>query len=190
MPLLTPGEKTTSIFNIVGLTVIMMSGINVIHTRILKIIGRILTVLFFAFTIFVQIGEFPILYFITFILFFILFALVDARIIQMLIFTKELKFSLIAGSIAGYLMIGISLAFFIISFSAIAGEVLSEPIDELGFHGLIYYSFIAMTTIGFGEITPVHPFIQTVSYMAGILSQFYMAVVVAVIVGKLMNKQA
>lgn len=189
MPFLTQGEKITAFFNVSGLTIIMMAGINIIDSRMLKITGRVVTALFLLLTIFVQFGEFPILYFITFILFFILFAIVDIRIIQMLLYAKKIKISLIVGSVAGYLMIGISLAFFILSFGALAGEVLSVPLDDLGFHGVVYFSFVTMTTIGYGEITPIHPFIQTTSYMAGILSQFYMAVIVAVIVGKLMNKK-
>jgi voltage-gated potassium channel len=190
MPFLEQNQKSTAIFNVAGLTIIMLAGINIIDSRILKITGRVITSLFLLLTIFVQFGEFPLVYFITFILFFILFVLVDIRIIQMLLYAREIKFSLIVGSIAGYLMIGISLAFFIVAFGALAGDVLSVAKDDLGFHDVIYFSFVTMTTIGYGEITPIHPFIQTTSYMAGILSQFYMAVIVAVIVGKLMNKKA
>jgi voltage-gated potassium channel len=189
MPLLEQNLKSTGIFNVVGMTVIMLAGINIIDNRKLEVTGKVVTALFLLLTLFVQFGEFPILYFITFILFFIVFVLVDIRIIQMLLYAREIKFSLIAGSIAGYLMIGISLAFFIISFSALAGDVLSKPMDELGFHGIVYFAFVTMTTIGYGEITPVHPFIQTTAFMSGVLSQFYMAVVVAVIVGKLMNRK-
>jgi len=45
-----------------------------------------------------------------------------------------------------------------------------------------------MTTIGYGDIAPLNPFVRMVAVMAGVLSQFYMAVVVAVIVGRLMSQ--
>ena len=190
MPFIEINTTAAGIFNVFGLSLIMLAGLNLVEKKQVIMVGRVITILFILLVIFVHFKEYPQLYFFTFILFFGLFLVVDAKIILMLLMGKTIKPSLIAGSVAGYLMIGISLAFFIMAFSGIAGEVLSDPIAELGFHGLIYYAFVTMTTIGYGEITPVHPVIQTTSIIAGVLSQFYMAVVVAVIVGKLMNKKA
>ncbi|MBM4153061.1 MAG: two pore domain potassium channel family protein, partial [Kiritimatiellaceae bacterium] len=51
-----------------------------------------------------------------------------------------------------------------------------------------YFSLVTMTTIGYGDIAPLNPFVRMVAVMAGVLSQFYMAVVVAVIVGRLMSQ--
>ncbi len=190
LPFIPVSTTAAAIFNVVGLSAIMLAGLNLFEQKKVVMLGRILTAAFIALVVFVQFKEFPLLYFFTFILFFALFVLINARIILMLIHAKEIKPSLIVGSVAGYLMIGISLAFFIITFSGLVGEVLSSNIEDLGLHGLIYYSFTTMTTIGYGEITPTHPVLQTISVMSGVLSQFYMAVVVAVIVGKLMNKRA
>ena len=190
MPFLAINSMAANLFNVAGLSAIMLAGLNLVEHHRVVVFGRIITGIFISLVFFVQFKEFPLLYFFTFVLFFILFVVVDVHIIKSLISATNIKPSLIAGSIAGYIMIGISLAFFIISFSGLTGEVLSSSISELGFHGLIYYAFVTMTTIGYGEITPVHPFIQTTSILTGVFSQFYMAVVVAVIVGKLMNKKA
>lgn len=48
---------------------------------------------------------------------------------------------------------------------------------------LIYYSFVTMTTLGYGDVTPVRPLAQAVAYMSAVAGQFYIAVLVAGLVG-------
>jgi len=47
---------------------------------------------------------------------------------------------------------------------------------------LMYYSFVTPTTLGYGDLTPVKPIARTVGYQA-IVGQFYVAVLVAWLVG-------
>ena len=44
---------------------------------------------------------------------------------------------------------------------------------------LIYYSFVTMSTLGFGDITPVSPFAQTLTWMQAVTGQFFIAILVA-----------
>ena len=48
---------------------------------------------------------------------------------------------------------------------------------------LIYYSFVTMTTVGYGDITPVSPPARTLSWLEAMMGQFYIAVLVAFLVG-------
>jgi hypothetical protein len=48
---------------------------------------------------------------------------------------------------------------------------------------LIYYSFVTLTTAGFGDITPVAPSARTLSWLEAMVGQFYIAVLVASLVG-------
>ena len=91
MPFIPASTPAAAIFNVVGLSAIMIAGLNLIQHKKVETIGRIVTMLFIALVIFVQFKEFPVLYFFTFVLFFALFVLVDARIILMLINAKEIK---------------------------------------------------------------------------------------------------
>jgi len=48
---------------------------------------------------------------------------------------------------------------------------------------LIYYSFVTLTTVGYGDITPVSAAARTLSWLEAMMGQFYIAVLVASLVG-------
>jgi len=48
---------------------------------------------------------------------------------------------------------------------------------------LLYFSFVAMTTIGFGDIVPVAPPARGLAALEGLLAQLYLAIIIARLVG-------
>lgn len=48
----------------------------------------------------------------------------------------------------------------------------------------LYYSFVTLTTLGYGDITPVHPVARTFSYLEAVAGQLFLAVLVAALVGR------
>jgi voltage-gated potassium channel len=48
---------------------------------------------------------------------------------------------------------------------------------------LVYYSFVTMTTVGYGDTTPVSPAARTLAWLEAMMGQFYIAVLVAFLVG-------
>ncbi|WP_158614374.1 ion channel [Ancylomarina euxina] len=52
---------------------------------------------------------------------------------------------------------------------------------------IVYYSFVCMTTIGFGEIIPQSQIAKSLSIFSGIVGQFYLTIIMALIIGKLLN---
>ncbi len=46
-----------------------------------------------------------------------------------------------------------------------------------------YYSFVTLTTVGYGDITPVSPVARTLAWLEAMTGQFYIAVLVAFLVG-------
>jgi voltage-gated potassium channel len=48
---------------------------------------------------------------------------------------------------------------------------------------LVYYSFVTMTTVGYGDITPLSSPARTMSWLEAMTGQFYIAVLVAGLVG-------
>ena len=58
------------------------------------------------------------------------------------------------------------------------------PSGSLGISDLLYFSYITMLTVGYGEITPLIPASRGISIMLGLIGQFYMVVVIATFVGK------
>jgi hypothetical protein len=54
-----------------------------------------------------------------------------------------------------------------------------DPLEQF-----LYYSFVTLTTLGYGDVTPVHPVARTLAYFEAVLGQLYVAVLVASLVGR------
>ena len=90
---------------------------------------------------------------------------------------------LILGAVNVYLMIGVGFAFvygLIEHFQpgAFTGleELVNTPDRMLQ---LLYFSFITMSTLGYGDISPLTPHGMTASYVQAIFGQMYLAILVA-----------
>ena len=53
------------------------------------------------------------------------------------------------------------------------------------FSEMIYFSFVTMSTLGYGDIHPRTPGARTLAWMQSVLGQFYLAVLVAWIVNSI-----
>ena len=52
------------------------------------------------------------------------------------------------------------------------------------FVNFVYFSFITMSTVGYGDITPKIPESQTLAYFISVTGQLYIAIIIAFLVGK------
>lgn len=91
-------------------------------------------------------------------------------------------------SIGVYLLLGMTWAFAYVSLELFAPGSFTIGIDlavekDLNLHRFIYYSFVTMTTLGYGDITPVTPAAGSLSYVQAVVGQIYLTVLVARLVG-------
>lgn len=101
----------------------------------------------------------------------------------------------VLGAISAYLLIGLSWSFAYwalaqadaASFSwppeMMAGISQDEPIRI--FPKVVYYSMVTMSTLGYGDITPVSSVACTLAWIQSVTGQFYVAVLVAWLVSAL-----
>ena len=47
----------------------------------------------------------------------------------------------------------------------------------------VYFSFVTLTTLGYGDITPLTPVAQTLAWLEAVVGQLYLAILVARLVG-------
>ncbi len=101
----------------------------------------------------------------------------------------EIQVKEIIGALTGYMLIGYAGALFFIFINIGYDNAFSNVASgQAGANDLLYFSYITMLTIGYGEITPLIPASRGVSIMLGLIGQFYLVVVIATFVGKyLMN---
>jgi len=51
------------------------------------------------------------------------------------------------------------------------------------FADVAYYSYVTLTTLGYGDISPVAPIARFLVYMEAVVGVFYMAILVASLIG-------
>jgi len=55
---------------------------------------------------------------------------------------------------------------------------------------LIYYSFVTLTTVGFGDIVPVHPVARVLTVLEALLGQIYLVTYLTLIVGNFSSQRS
>ena len=57
------------------------------------------------------------------------------------------------------------------------------------FSQFVYFSFVTMSTLGYGDLAPQTPLVQTLAWMQSVTGQFYMAVMVAWLVSEMPRRR-
>lgn len=89
-------------------------------------------------------------------------------------------------AVNGYLLMGIMFISLVVFCEfTFPGSYLFNGEESMN---LVYYTMVTLTTVGYGDITPQLPVAKSLSMIIAISGQFYIAVVVAIIVGKFASK--
>jgi len=112
------------------------------------------------------------------------FAYALVIIISHLFREKEVTMEVITSSVCAYFMIGIMWAF-IFSFMEILhpGSFSIEQSPMENTVQLFYYSFVTLTTLGYGDITPLTNPARSLSLLEAVMGQLYLAILIARLVG-------
>ena len=93
------------------------------------------------------------------------------------IFKSEITNESILGALCVYLLGGIVFALIYAMMELCSPG--SFGIGTHGFQNFLYYSYVTMTTLGYGDITPLSPLAQSFAILEAIIGQFYIATVIA-----------
>lgn len=90
----------------------------------------------------------------------------------------------VRGAVAGYLLLGMSCAYaYLLIESLIPGSFQMPTADlqpgQVQFDAFNYFSIVTLTTLGYGDITAVHPVARSVVMMEALLGQLYPAILIA-----------
>jgi len=96
---------------------------------------------------------------------------------KQVLFSGVIDGNKIVGAICIYLLMGIA--------QAIPGAFngMEQAVWYSNFSDMAYYSFVTLTTLGYGDISPVVPIAKFLVYMEAIVGVFYMAILVASLIG-------
>jgi len=108
------------------------------------------------------------------------------------LFDDHIDLNRLIGAVCAYLLLGITISILNMliyryipnSFSGLSGiDTRTNTIE------MIYYSFVTMTTLGFGDITPDGSLARVLAYLAAIAGQFYIAILVGTLVGMYLSQK-
>ena len=102
------------------------------------------------------------------------------------LFTGNIDTNKIVGAICIYLLLGLIWAMMYLFIAeavpgAFNGMTQAPWLDNFG--TAVYFSFVTITTLGYGDISPVLPLARFLVYMEAIVGVFYMAILVASLIG-------
>jgi len=117
----------------------------------------------------------------------IVFVSATIIMIQQIVASEKVNARVIIEVINGYLLIGVMFTLTNTFIWGLNPDSLSIPAAE--FSNLVYYSFITITTIGYGDISPQTEWAKMASILFGLMSQLYLTIIVALIIGKFLNNK-
>ena len=185
LPLLTD-TGTSRLWLTAILTLIMIAGPLTLATRrfdfyLSLILGSVMTATTWIDIIF-KLFPVELIGRIATVVFFIMLAGLIFR--QYLIERNQVTSETLIAAVNAYLCIGITYAFaysFLMTANpdSFSGTFMEDP--EFG--AFVYLSFVTMTTLGYGDITPTTEIAGVLAYTQAVVGQLYMALTVARIVG-------
>ena len=109
------------------------------------------------------------------------FGFVAVHILRFALQTGRVDAAKVDAAICVYLLIGVIWQYFYIFVNSVIPESFANP--RLAYGDFLYFSFVTLTTLGYGDITPLNGPAQALAYTEAILGQLYLTILVARLVG-------
>lgn len=125
------------------------------------------------------------------IFFIVYYCFIFIEVMYQITMTKEVRINVVIGSCCGYMLLSMIALFtylFIESNFPNSFHGITTGVPSLIYNELSYFSFITITSIGFGDIYPKTDMSRLVTAFFGMTGQFYMVAVVGIIVSKFTSR--
>ena len=100
-------------------------------------------------------------------------------IIKKILLDKNVSADTLLGGVCIYLLIGILWFLFYKIIHIIDSDAFTESIEKEVDTQLVYFSFTTLTTLGYGDISPVHDFARLLTNLEAIIGQMFPAIFIA-----------
>lgn len=119
-------------------------------------------------------------------LYLVFFSVMTFAAAREVLFSGVVEANTIVGTLAIYLLLGLVCAFgylVVLEFFPQAFNGIDPGDWEANLSSAVYFSFVTMTTLGYGDISPALPITRSLAILQALVGTFYMAIVVASLVG-------
>ena len=114
----------------------------------------------------------------------VFFSYAVASFIAQIVASPEIKLKEIIESINGYLLLGILFSILIALVNRSSPGAYNFPEVPQSFSHYLYYGFVTLSTLGYGDIVPKIPVAKSLAILTSVGGQLYIATIIAILVGK------
>jgi hypothetical protein len=126
----------------------------------------------------------------------IFFIVIVISLIWQIATARNVSPKVILDSFVGYLLLGLIFSVFVAFImqqdpGAYSSQKTNETQTEESLNRSVplYFSFVTLATLGYGDIVPLKPYTRSLATLITISGQFYIAIIVALLVGKFSSRQ-
>ncbi len=98
---------------------------------------------------------------------------------------RRVTAQVVMGALCIYLLLGMVFAAIYGAIGRIDPDGLFVNVTDSTVQEHLYFSFVTMTTLGYGDLSPAEPLSRTVAMVEALLGQLYLVTVIALLVGNL-----
>ncbi|MBP9547952.1 MAG: hypothetical protein KBE86_02265, partial [Chitinophagales bacterium] len=119
----------------------------------------------------------------------IVFIITVFNLLRQVASKKTVSADTLIQAISGYLLIGIVFSLLFTLIIRVNPESVNFAMNKGDGNNVVildtlYFTFISLATVGYGDFLPVSPFARSMSAFMGITGQIYIATVIALLIGK------
>ena len=156
-----------------------------IRSRIIRVLGITLIAIQFL-DLVIPIPAFESILASLFVLFFVS---ISIRVYKDVYKAKEIDIEILAAVLCGYIFLGFLASFLFMGIESLMPGSFGGMVEGITrFDNIMYFSFITLLTIGYGDMVPLTTLTKSLVVVVGLIGNFYTVMVTAIVIGKfLMN---
>jgi voltage-gated potassium channel Kch len=118
----------------------------------------------------------------------IYFILVIYYLVTQIARSKKVRLLEFLEAVNIYLLMGIAASILFKAIYTFDHATFSTSVNEFtGRADFIYFSFVTLTTLGYGDILPISPLARSITILISITGQLYLTMIIALLVGKYLS---
>ena len=117
------------------------------------------------------------------------FIFIGYHLVRILIKSKKISLNVLYGAMVGYMLIGIIGGQLCSMLDIYLPNSFNAVGKEISPYGYIYFSFVTLTTLGYGDITPHNEPARAIAILISIAGQIYLTTLIAILIGKYLSQE-
>ena len=116
------------------------------------------------------------------------FAFIGFHLVRTLIKSRSITLNVLYGAMVGYMLVGIIGGQFCSLLDIFHPGSFSSSGQSISPYSYIYFAFVTLTTVGFGDIVPQNEPARAIAILIAIAGQIYLTTLIAILIGKYLSQ--